>query len=293
MVIRTVIALAAVAISLAFRPIEEDPAYKAKLEEWHQKRIASLKREDGWLNLAGLFWLEEGKNSTGSSPDNKIVFPKGSANIGSFELSQGKVTFIPSKDAVVTSNGEKITTPTVVFDPSAKPVTLQHNALKWVIIKRGDQYGIRLRDLESDQLKHFPGIERYPVNEAYRVKARLEKPTEPKTIAITNILGQTSNQPLAGTLVFDLSGKTYRLDATGEDKLFIVFGDATNGKETYGGGRFLYVDYPAADGTATVDFNQAVNPPCAFTPFATCPLPTKQNKLAVRIPAGEKKFGDH
>jgi len=289
------ILVALTALSLAsFTPASEDPAYKAKLESWHQKRVNSLKDENGWLNLAGLFWLKEGDNTVGSISDNKVVFPAGDKHIGTFQLKNGEVTFTPDANAEVLANGEKITSPQTIFSEGSKKVpTLQHKSLRWVVIKRGDKYGIRLRDLESEQLKSFHGIERYPVNEKYLVKAHLEKPATPTTVSIVNIIGQASDQPLAGTLVFKLDGKTYRLDATGEDKLFVVFGDGTNKTETYGSGRFIYADEPDAEGNTILDFNQAINPPCAFTPYATCPLPLKQNKLAVRIPAGEKRFGDH
>ncbi len=293
MTYRSILFAASSLLLASFRPVSDDPAYKTRLEEWHQKRVASLKREDGWLNLAGLFWLKEGENTVGRASDNKVVFPGGAAHLGTFKLQNDVVQFTPTADAVVTVDGQKATGTQTIFTADAKPHTVQHESLKWVVIKRGDQYGIRLRDLESEQLKNFHGIERFAINEKYRVTARLEKPSTPKTVAITNVLGQTSDQPLAGTLVFELEGKTYRLDATGEEKLFIVFGDETNKKDTYGAGRFLYADQPSADGTTVLDFNQSINPPCAFTPYATCPLPPKQNKLAVRIPAGEKRFGDH
>jgi uncharacterized protein (DUF1684 family) len=270
-----------------------DPAYVRQLDEWHEKRVASLKREDGWLNLAGLFWLKEGDNTAGSVSDNSIVFPSGAAHTGVFHLENGIVSFTPATGTSVTTDGVALSGKTEIFSSEKKPKTLQQGSLKWFIIKRGDRYGIRLRDLESENLKQFHGIERFPVAERYRVKARFEKPTEAKTIRITDIIGLVSDQPLAGTLAFELDGKTYRLDATGEGKLFVVFGDKTNGRESYGAGRFLYADQPGPDGTTVLDFNQAINPPCAFTPYATCPLPPVQNKLAVRIPAGEKNYGNH
>jgi uncharacterized protein (DUF1684 family) len=163
------------------------------------------------------------------------------------------------------------------------------------VIKRGSRYAVRLRDLESPFLQEFKSIDRFPANEKYRVKAKLEKPVSDRTIPILDVTGQTSQQPLAGTLVFTLEGKTYRLDAVeeGADRLCILFGDATNSHDTYGSGRFLYADKPDQNGDVELDFNRAINPPCAFTPFATCPLPPKQNKLGVRITAGEKRYGNH
>ncbi|MFD2572858.1 DUF1684 domain-containing protein [Spirosoma soli] len=287
-------------VLVSFRPVPDEPNYKAQLEAWHQNRVTSLKSENGWLNLAGLFWLKEGKNSLGRGSDFDIAFPVANApaDLGLLYLQNGDVRFAPKGGATVTIDGKPVSDPVVIFSANSKPTVLSHGSLRWFVIKRGEKYGIRLRDLDSPFLKEFHGIERYPVNETWRVKAHLEKPTQPKTIPILDVLGQTSQQPLAGTLVFDLQGKTYRLDAVGEgSKLFILFGDATNAHDTYGSGRFLYADKPAdsldGSGTTVLDFNQAINPPCAFTPYATCPLPPKQNKLAVAITAGEKRYGDH
>ncbi len=281
----------------------EDPAYREQLDQWHRQRVESLKSENGWLNLAGLFWLKEGQNTVGADPGNDLTFPsdKAPAKLGVIRLNKGVVQFEAAPEVVVQTDGQPLLGDKIVFSPTlAKPVTLAHGSLRWFVIKRGNRYAVRLRDLESPLLREFSGIDRFPIDDSYRVKARLERPTEPRTIPILDVTGQTSQQPLAGTLVFELGGKTYRLDAVGEgsDKLFILFGDGTNTHETYGSGRFLYADKPtqsdaSGNGLTTLDFNQSINPPCAFTPFATCPLPPKQNRLTVRIPAGEKRYGDH
>lgn len=283
-------------IALSSFRIADDPAYRQKINEWHQERITSLKSENGWLNLAGLFWLSEGKNSLGRGTDFDIAFPVADApaDLGKLYLQKGIVRFVPAKGATVSANNTPVTESTVIFKPDEKPVTLAHGSLRWFIIKRGDKYGIRLRDLKSPYLQEFQGVERFPVDQSWQVKARVEKPATPKTIPILDVLGLTSQQPLAGTLVFERNGQTYRLDAVGEgQKLFILFGDATNTHETYGSGRFLYADKPGPDGTTVLDFNQSINPPCAFTPYATCPLPPKQNKLTLAVNAGEKRYGDH
>ncbi len=276
----------------------DDPAYREQVDGWHRSRIASLKSENGWLNLAGLFWLKEGANTVGSDPNNDLTFPSGKApnQLGTIKLANGAVTFEAAPSVVVQSGVEPVLGVKTIFATDlSKPLTLSHGSLRWFVIKRGNRYAIRLRDLESPLLSQFKGVDRFPVDEAYRVKARLERPTEARTIPILDVTGQISQQPLVGTLVFDLGGKTHRLDAVGEgpDKLFILFGDATNTHETYGSGRFLYADTPGTDGLTMLDFNQSINPPCAFTPFATCPLPPKQNRLTARIPAGEKNYGDH
>jgi uncharacterized protein len=179
----------------------------------------------------------------------------------------------------------------VSADVTGKPTILQLGSLTFYVIKRGDRLGVRIKDKTSPMLASFKGIDEYPIRPEWRVVARFE-PYKDKKIPIANIIGQVADEKSPGTLVFDWQGKTYRLDALdgGEDgSLFVVFGDQTNGKEAYGAGRFLDTD-PPKDGKVVVDFNTAYNPPCAFTAFATCPLPPAQNKLAVRVEAGEKKF---
>ena len=287
----------ALVVVVGFRA--ENPAYREQLERWYQKRIESLKSETGWLNLAGLFWLQPGANPAGSDPNNLLMFPTGKApdQLGTFRLTGDTVTFTAAPGVVVLdANKQPVLGEKQLFTPNQKasPV-LSHESLRWFIIKRGSRYAVRLRDLESPFLSEFKGIDRFPVDEAFQVKARLERPEQPRTIPILDVTGQVSQQPLVGTLVFELGGKTHRLDAVGEgsDKLFILFGDQTNRHETYGSGRFLYADAPGPDGTTTLDFNQSINPPCAFTPYATCPLPPKQNQLALAVRAGEKRYGDH
>ncbi|WP_461041454.1 DUF1684 domain-containing protein [Spirosoma harenae] len=288
--------LAAVISSIGFRTSDE-PSYKEQIDQWHQKRVNSLKSENGWLNLIGLFWLKDGKNSIGQGPDFDVPFPTTDnklAEFGLLNLEKDEVRFTPNPGASVSAEGKPITESLVVFSPDAKPTVLANGSLRWVIIKRGDKFGVRVRDLESASVKSFPGIDRFPVAENWRIKARLETPPTPQTIPIINVLGQTTDYPLVGTLVFEKDGKTYRLQAAGEsEKLFIIFGDATNKIDTYGAGRFLYADKPGDDKIVTLDFNQAVNPPCAFTTFATCPLPPKQNRLTLAVTAGEKRYGEH
>ncbi|ADB40784.1 DUF1684 domain-containing protein [Spirosoma linguale] len=289
----------AMAASVGWRNAD-GPSYKEQIDAWHQTRINSLKSETGWLNLAGLFWLSNGKNSLGRGTDFDLAFPVADApaDLGALYLENGHVRFVPKVGAAVLADGKPVTGPLVIFAPDQKPLVLAHGSLRWFIIKRGPKYGVRLRDLDSPQLKEFQTIDRYPIDESWRIKARLETPSTPTTIPIIDVLGLTSQQPLAGTLVFERAGKTYRLDAVEEgDKLFILFGDPTNAHETYGAGRFLYADRPVSGvgekGLVVLDFNQSINPPCAFTPFATCPIPPKQNKLAVAVTAGEKRYGEH
>ncbi|GAB3035115.1 DUF1684 domain-containing protein [Spirosoma pulveris] len=280
----------------------DGPSYKEQIDAWHQTRVNALKSETGWLNLAGLFWLSNGKNSLGRGTNFDLAFPAADApaDLGALYLEKESVRFVPKAGADVLADGKPVTGPLLIFAPDQKPVVLASGSLRWFIIKRGPKYGVRLRDLDNPNLKVFQTIDRYPVDESWRVKARLETPATPTTIPIIDVLGLTSQQPLAGTLVFERAGKTYRLDAVEEgDKLFILFGDPTNEHETYGAGRFLYADRPVSSagpdrkGLVVLDFNQSINPPCAFTAYATCPIPPKQNKLAVAVTAGEKRYGEH
>jgi len=172
--------------------------------------------------------------------------------------------------------------------------TCQWKDFIWVVIKREDKIGVRFRNLKAKTLLSFKGIERFPVDAKWRVKAKVI-PQDQNPLMIMNVLGQNTAQKHGGQLVFELEGQTYKLDAIDEGgvRLFITFADATSGKTTYGSGRFIELDKPDANGDTYIDFNRAYNPPCAFTEFATCPLPPPQNRLSIAIPAGEKKYGHH
>jgi len=269
--------------------------YLGEIQTWQQKRIESLKSPAGWLNLAGLFWLQTGENTAGADSTNTIIFPKNQAPdfIGSFILRDSVVTFEARSGIAVMHNDSVITSIVMRNDLQENPAKLKFGALNWTIIKRGDKYGVRLRDDEHPLLKQFAGIEAFPVDSTWRLAAIFEANNPPKMIAVPTVLNTINEEPSPGAFVFDIDGKTYRLDATGkmtDKELFVIFADQTNGKETYGAGRFLYVPTPGASGKAVIDFNQAYNPPCAFTPYATCPLPPEQNTLPVRITAGEKNY---
>jgi len=238
--------------------------------------------------------LKEGKNTFGSGKSNDIVFPKGDAQIGNFMLENGRVRIEITSNSLVLNQDKKVDTLTIFIALSQEPIVLQYQSLRWFIIQRGDQYLVRLRDLEHPNVTNFKGIERFPTDVNWRVEATLE-PAEPGfKIQVADVIGTTSMQASPGAFVFDIQGQTYRLCPTiAGDELFFVFGDATNGDSTYGAGRFLYAAKPDANGKTMLDFNKAYNPPCAFTAFATCPLPSKENILLVEINAGEKNYGEH
>ena len=172
--------------------------------------------------------------------------------------------------------------------------TSQWKDFVWIVIQREDKVGVRFRNLKAKTLLQFKGIERFPADAKWRIKAKVI-PQNQNPLMIMNVLGQNTAQKHGGQLVFDIEGKTYQLDAIDEGgiRLFVTFADATSGKTTYGSGRFIELKKPDASGYTYIDFNKAYNPPCAFTEFATCPLPPPQNRLSIAIPAGEKKYGHH
>ncbi|MBL7857125.1 MAG: DUF1684 domain-containing protein [Cyclobacteriaceae bacterium] len=279
------------------QPLLDTVAYENEINTWHEKRVAELKGVNGWLNVVGLFWLKEGINTFGSDGTNAIVFPKGkiAGQAGFFLVQNGVVTVQTLPEANIRCKGERVERQIIFHPDSAKAEVLETGPLQWFIIKRDNLLGVRLRDLESEALKKFTSIERYPVDASWRLKATLEMPSEKKVLSVANVLGQRVEQVSPGTLVFTWKGKTYRLDALegNEDEFFMIMGDQTNGIETYGSGRYMYVKKPGPDGKIILDFNKAYNPPCAFTAHATCLLPPEQNRLPFEIIAGEKNYGDH
>lgn len=268
-------------------------AHQQEVETWYAKRVADLKAPNGWLNLVGLHWLEPGINTFGSDSSNALVFPQGkiASHAGYFLVKEKTVLLVLNKGQQVTMDNDTISSAVIFHADSVRNPQVRLGDLRWNIIKRDTKLGVRLRDDEAEALNTFSGIDRFPVSPMYRVEAVLERADSTKTIDITNVLGQTTPQRSPGTLEFILNGTTYRLDALEEgDELFIIFADATSGTETYGAGRFVYAKKPNANEKVILDFNKAFNPPCVFTPYATCPLPPRQNVLPIAIRAGEKNY---
>jgi uncharacterized protein (DUF1684 family) len=273
-----------------------DAIYETEIIEWQQKRNAYQVNEEGWVNLAGLFWLKEGINTFGSGKENDLVFPGGRiAERGGFMLLKQGVVTLESAPGVSIGLNDSAVSSGVLYHPDSSRIIAGHGSLRWFVIRRGDQYGVRLRDFENPLLKSFTRIECFPIDPKWRLEGRVEWADSSRIIEVTNVLGQTGPQRSVGTLVFDYDGNEYRLDVLDEggDEFFIIFGDETNARETYGAGRYMYVPVPKEGDRVIIDFNKAYNPPCAFTEFATCPLPPKQNILPFAIPAGEKNYGTH
>jgi uncharacterized protein (DUF1684 family) len=268
-------------------------SYESSISTWRQKHEAGLKADDGWLTVSGLFWLKDGDNSFGSDPDNDVVLPgnKGPARAGKFILKHGEIKVRANADAGVYEGEKSIRDLVLKTDSDKSPDVLRIGDLSLIAIKRGERYGIRIKDTNSRPRREFTGLHWFPVQESYRVTAKFVPGAEGREIAITNVLGDVQNMKSPGTLIFNLNGHPYSLDPVAEDdgKLFIIFRDSTGGRSTYAAGRFLYADAPK-DGVVTLDFNKAENPPCAFTAYATCPLPPRQNILDGSIEAGEKRY---
>jgi uncharacterized protein len=275
------------------RPPAPDASYAAEIEQWHRNREARLVASDGWLSVVGLFWLKHGDNTVGTDPGSDVALPKGSApaKVGVFDLHDGITSFEAAPGVSVTLNGQPATSGALKPDSSGAPDILQVNDLTMFVIERGGRYAIRLKDTNSEMRRTFKGLKYYPAKEEYHVVARFVPYDPPKTIPIPNILGQVEQTPSPGYVTFTLNGRECRLDPITEgDTLFFIFKDLTSGKETYPPGRFLNTAMPK-NGEVILDFNKAYNPPCAFTPYATCPLPPEENKLPIAIEAGELRYG--
>jgi uncharacterized protein (DUF1684 family) len=281
---------------VAFSASGQD-AYRSEVEKWRAEHEANLKSETGWLTLAGLFWLKPGTNTIGSGDGFDIGLTENfkAGKFGSIEFD-GSNAVLTVESGINASVGEKpiITALELLPDGKGKPTVVQTGSQSFYLIKRENRYGIRLKDRQTPKLKTFNGLHWYPVDESFRITADFESFSEPKEVLVPNVFGGEFRMKSPGLLKFRINGKVLTLQPVveeGEKKLFIIFRDLSSKKHSYAAGRFLYTDLPV-NGKVVLDFNKAENPPCAYTPFATCPLPPVQNRLNIEIAAGEKKF-DH
>jgi len=292
---------------IKLKETKSNPAYKQSIEKWHRNRIADLKTPNGWLNLAGLFWLHKGVNTFGDNKNNDCVYENPDPSdvffpdyLGNFIFEGDSVIWESLDKYMVMVNNQNIPfrSKVCVFNgkglSSEMSWTMSGHSFSWTIIKREDKIGVRFRDLKSSNVLLFKGIDRFAVNEKWKIKAILNPPVQSQ-LMIMNVLGQNTATKNAGKLFFQIEGKEYSLDVIDEGgpQYFITFADATSGKTTYGAGRFIELPKPDAKGNTEIDFNKAYNPPCAFTAFATCPLPPVQNRLPIAVTAGEKNYGHH
>ena len=270
-------------------------AYWTSVDAWHAGREARLRSEDGWLSLIGLDWLAPGENTLGSAPGSTVLLPVGAApaRAGLFLLEGASVRFRPLVGGGILLNGKPATETELKTDADGTPDILQAGRVRFYAIRRGNRVGIRLKDPEAPARKAFHGVPRYPVDPRWRVEAVFLPYPTPQTRAIPTVLGTTEPMTAPGLLRFKVGGREVTLEPMVEGtELFLIFKDGTSAKGTYPAGRFLYAA-PAESGKVVLDFNRAINPPCAFSIFATCPLPPEQNRLEILITAGEKDPGVH
>lgn len=290
-VVFSLAAMAAAQVALSQGTVRHvDAVYQREVEKFRAEEIKDLK--SNWLVLAGLFWLKPGANSFGTAPSNAIVLPAGTApaQAGVFELNGEEVTLKMQAGAAATIEDKPVMTAKLQPDTSGKPTVVALGRLRMHVIKRGERVGIRLKDLQNPALRNFSSLHFYPIDTSYRVTATWAPSDGKRTVDVPNVLGDVSHETVPGEVQFTLKGQTLKLTALGGDAakgLFFVFSDTTSKTDTYPAGRFLEAD-AMQDGKVVLDFNKAYNPPCAVTPYATCPLAPKENRLAVAVPAGEK-----
>ncbi|HJU08316.1 MAG TPA: DUF1684 domain-containing protein [Rhodanobacteraceae bacterium] len=269
--------------------------YERSIEEWRAQRLARLTAADCWLSLVGLHWLEPGRNTIGSASDNTIVLEKAPAHLGVVDLREDGTTEIelaPGANASI--DGESKTHAILQDDRSPNPTRVTFGSANFIVIDRSGRKALRARDEKAETRTRFAGIESFPVDPSWRIEAQWIPFEAPRTLETMNVIGQLESYPAPGRAVFGRDGNRYELlpviETPGDEVLYLMFADGTSGKETYGAGRFLYTE-PPRDGRIVIDFNTAYNPPCVFTPFATCALAPPENRLDLRVTAGEKRYG--
>jgi uncharacterized protein (DUF1684 family) len=274
--------------------VDQEAGWRSEIERWHAARIAQLTAPTGWLSLVGLDWLKPGSNRIGSAADNDIVLAKAPAHLGTIDWPENgllSITLDPASGATI--DGTAAIHAALLDDSHARPTSVAFGSVDFIVIDRAGRKGLRVRDAEAPTRTQFAGIERFPVDPGWRIVADWRPLDPPFRLATATAIGAIENHPAPGKAVFERGGQRCELypvlELPGDTRLFLIFADATSGIETCGAARFLYADMPG-DGKVVLDFNKAYNPPCAFTPYATCPLAPPENRLAVRVAAGELKY---
>ena len=265
-------------------------AQEGDFEQWKIKRTAELTGEDGWLNLAGLFWMDARSPFLEEVNSTTLGFAEeaGYTTLGKFEFGQDSVWFVGMNSAIQEKNTVPPSNRILVFPMEYGSGGVYYKNWKWTIIQRGGNYALRLRDLSHPNLKKFTPTPTFDYNSTFRFQTKLI-PRFNQTMDIPNVLGQVITWKVIGVLQFEYEGKDFELLVLDElGKLFVLFADETSALESYPTGRYLYVNPPDAKGMTVLDFNYAYNPPCAYTEFATCPIPPKSNRLPFAVHAGEK-----
>lgn len=271
----------------------DDASYTQTIEAWRGQRVERLRRPDGWLSLIGLHWLKDGTNRVGSAKDNDLVLAQGPAHLGVVTLADGKVRIAldPASGASIAGSAAK--EGELADDSHDNPGKVVFGTANFVVIDRSGRKALRVKDSEAPTRTHFLGIDYFDIDPSWRVEAKWITFDPPRELEVPTVIGTVEKYPVPGKAVFQRDGKTFELlpviEVPGDQELFLIFADRTSGKETYGAARFLYAPMPV-NGRIVLDFNRAYNPPCAFTPYATCPLAPPENRLDLRVTAGEKKY---
>lgn len=291
-ILHRTVALSTLVVALATTALGAmDAASRKEAEEWRKRHEASYRKE--YVPLAGLFALKSGPNAAGSATSNAIVLPKSApAIIGRFVLAGQNVRFEPQPGVTVTTKGQRVTTGIALKSDSAEaPDELAIGEITLWVHLSGDRPTIRMRDPNGETARSFRGFQWFPIEDQHRVTGRFIKDPAPRDVKAPNQLGDEDTMQTEGVVEFTIGGQTVRLRpmTTRPKRFWFIFRDGTSGKETYETARFLYSDL-RDDGTTALDFNQAYNPPCAFNPYTTCPIPLPENRLKVRIPAGERAY---
>ncbi len=266
----------------------------AETAEWREGRLKKLEDPEGWLSLVGLHWLRPGKFTLGSGDDNDIVLATGPGELGTIEIGDDGIDLCVTADGV-TVDDETVECARLVTDTEDEYSKVRASGMLFYVIDRGGQLGLRVKSPESPTLAAFEAMPYFPYAPRWRVDARFEAHEDGRVLELANVVGTTERIDNPGRLVFEIDGQIHSLEAAqyeGDDELFLVFADKTNGKSTYGAGRMLYTPLPDEANRVAVDFNQAYNPPCVFTPYSTCPLPPLENRLRLAIEAGEMNYED-
>jgi uncharacterized protein len=285
----------------ASAPVGASSSYTTTIARWRADRENRLKADDGWLTVIGLEWIKNGESSIGSNPASNIVLPKSAPDrVGTLTLAGGKVRFKPATGLApnaVTISGQPAREMELKPDIDPTYTRVVAGRVKFFIIQREDKFGVRIKDNDSAMRREFTGLKWYAVDPSWRVTAQYVPFDKPRELTFETVVGVKERDQSPGYVQFERNGKQYRMDAVlDDDELWFVMRDTTSGKTTYAASRFLYTDPPKnglkQPGPVVIDFNKAENPPCVFTPYATCPLPPPQNRLTLAVTAGEQMYGN-
>ena len=271
-------------------PLEWNDSVVAEIEAWRAKHEDSYTHN--WATIEGLHFLKPGAQSAGSAPDNDVVLIASlPERLGTFTLASDAVTFAPEPGAPITINGKPASTIVLRDDGADEEDVIEANGATVVVHRSGKRTSLRVKDPNGERARSFAGFDWFPISRDYRVLGRFIKDPTPRDLQVVNTFGDIDDYPTEGVVEFTLNGETLRLRPFTEEpgRFFLVFNDASSGDETYAAARFLYSDL-RQDGTTILDFNEAYNPPCSFNPFTTCPIPLPENRLAIKVLAGEKQY---